>query len=88
VVRIARKRELKRPLCKPEQRRKNNINIDLKGIWYVDLGRINMDHDRDHFRAFVNTVMNLRVPLKAGNFLANWATVRFSTTLLHGNKWN
>jgi hypothetical protein len=32
----------------------------------------------------VNTVMNLGVPYKAGNFLTSWVTVSFSRTPLHG----
>jgi len=36
---------------------------------------------------FVNTVMNLRIPYNAGNFLTSWVTVRISTILLHGIGW-
>jgi len=38
----------------------------------------------DQCRAVVNTVMNLRVPQKAGN-LTSWMNISFSRrTLLHG----
>jgi hypothetical protein len=42
--------------------------------------RIHLTLDRDHGRAFVNTVINLWVTRKAGNCLINWATVSFSST--------
>jgi hypothetical protein len=32
---------------------------------------IHLAGDRDQWQALVNTVMNLRVPLRAGNFLTN-----------------
>jgi hypothetical protein len=35
------------------------------------VGWIHLDDDRDHWWAVVNTIMNLRVPLKAGNFLSS-----------------
>jgi hypothetical protein len=40
---------------------------------------------RDQWREIVNTVMNLRISWKAGNFLASWVTSSFSgRTLFHG----
>jgi hypothetical protein len=36
--------------------------MDLEGIGYEGLDRIQLAQDRDLWRALVNTVMNLRVP--------------------------
>jgi hypothetical protein len=40
---------------------------------------IDVAQDRDQRRALVNTVMKLRVPYKAGNFLNNCTIGGFST---------
>jgi hypothetical protein len=40
--------------------------------------------NRDQWRALVNTVMNLQIPQKTGNFLTSWVTVILWRTLLHG----
>jgi len=39
---------------------------------------IQLDQDTFQQEANVNTVMNLRVPLKVGYFLTSWATFGFS----------
>jgi hypothetical protein len=47
--------------------------------------RIHLAQDRDQWRVVVKTVMNLRIPYKAGNFLTSWVTISFTRrTLLHG----
>jgi len=41
--------------------------------------------DRERWRSLVNAVMNIQVPLNAGNFLTTRETVSFSRrTLIHG----
>jgi len=39
------------------------------GIEWEGVDWILLTQDRDQWRALVNTIMNLRVPLKMGNFL-------------------
>jgi hypothetical protein len=36
--------------------------MDLREIGFGDVEWINLDQDKDRWRALVNTVMNLRVP--------------------------
>jgi hypothetical protein len=51
--------EGKRPLGRPRRRWEDNIKMDLK----IDVANwIQLDQDRVQWRAFVNTVMNLRIP--------------------------
>jgi len=46
---------------------------------------IKLAQDRDRWQALVNVLMNLWVPLNAGNFLISWKLFSFSRrTLLHG----
>jgi hypothetical protein len=40
----------------------DNIKINLRERDWDDMVRIDLAQDRDQWRAFVNTVMNLRVP--------------------------
>jgi hypothetical protein len=56
------KPEGKRPLGRPRRRWVDNIKIDLGVIGWGGMDWMDVDHDRDQWRALVNTVMNLRVP--------------------------
>ena len=67
------KPEGKRPLGRPRHRWEDNIKIDLwevggRGDW------MELAQDRYRWQALVNTVMNLRVPLSAWNFLTSCRT--------------
>jgi hypothetical protein len=56
------KPEGKRPLGRPRHRRLDNIKMDLREIEWDGVDWMDMDQDRDQWRALVNTVLNLRVP--------------------------
>jgi len=43
--------------------------MDLREIGREGVDWMRLAQDKDRWRAFVNTVMNLRVTKKAGNFL-------------------
>ena len=77
------KPEGKRPLGRPIRRWVDNIRMDLQevGCGYVDW--IRLAQDRDRWRTLVSTVMNLRVPWNAGNFLTSCKPVSFSRRTLH-----
>jgi hypothetical protein len=53
--------EGKRPLARPRRRWKDNIKMDLREIGMDGANWIRLAQDRVQWRAFVNTVMNLRV---------------------------
>jgi hypothetical protein len=54
--------EGKRPLLRPRRRWEDNIKMDLREILIDGTKCIRLNQDRVQWRAFVNTVMNLRVP--------------------------
>jgi hypothetical protein len=54
--------EDRRPLGRPRSRWENNIKMDLREIGIDGANWIHLAQDRVQWRAFVNTVMNLRVP--------------------------
>jgi hypothetical protein len=53
----------KRPLGRPRHRWEDNINLDLMGTGTNGANWIWLTQDRFWWLAFVNTVMNLWVPL-------------------------
>jgi hypothetical protein len=54
--------EGKRPLGIPRRRWEDNIKLDLREIGTGGADWIQLAQDRVNWRAFVSTVMNLRVP--------------------------
>jgi hypothetical protein len=61
------KPEGKSPLGGTRRRWVNNIKMNLRGIRWNGMERIDLAQSRDHWKAVVNTVMNLRVPYNFGN---------------------
>jgi hypothetical protein len=53
--------EGKRPLGKPRRRWVDNIKIDRRGTGWECMNWVDLAQNGDQWRAFVNTVMNLRV---------------------------
>jgi hypothetical protein len=56
------KPERKRPPRRPRRRWVDNIKMELRQIGSDVMDWIDLARDRDHWRALLNTVMNLRVP--------------------------
>jgi hypothetical protein len=56
------KPERKRPLGRPRRRWKDNIKMDLRRIGWGGKDWIDLAQDRNHWKALVNTVINLGVP--------------------------
>jgi hypothetical protein len=54
--------EVRRPLGGPRRRWVDNIRIDLEEVGWDDVDWIGLANDRNRWRAFVNSVLNLRVP--------------------------
>jgi hypothetical protein len=54
--------EGRRPLGRPRRRWEDNIKMDLQEVGWWGMDWIELAEDRDRRRAFVNAVMNLRVP--------------------------
>jgi hypothetical protein len=56
------KPEGKRPLGRPRCRWVDSVTKDLREIGWDGVDWMDIAHDRDQWRALVNTVLNLRVP--------------------------
>jgi hypothetical protein len=54
--------EGKRPLGRPRHRWEDNVKIYLRKIGIDGANWIRLAQDRVQWRAFVNTVINLRIP--------------------------
>jgi hypothetical protein len=52
----------KRPLGRHTSRWEDNIKMDLREMGWAGMDWIELGHNRDQWKALVNTVMNLRVP--------------------------
>jgi hypothetical protein len=59
--------EGKRPLGRPRRRRDDNIKLDLREIGIDEANWIRLAQHSVQWRAFVNTVMNLRVTQRKQN---------------------
>jgi hypothetical protein len=62
----------------------DNIKMDLGEIGWDGRDWIELAQDRDQWRAFVNTVMNLRAPYNCWEFsewLHNWQLLRKGSAL-------
>jgi hypothetical protein len=60
------KPEGKRPLGRPRRRWVDNIRMDLGELGWGDVDWIGLAKDRNRWRALVNSVLNILVPLNAG----------------------
>jgi hypothetical protein len=72
------KPEGERPLGRPRRRWVDNIKMNLTERGWGCMDWINVAQNRDQWRALVNTVMNLRVPYNAVNFLSSCTIVVLS----------
>jgi hypothetical protein len=79
------KPEGKRPLGRHRRKWEDYIKMDIQEVGCGGMDLTELAQDRDRWRAFVNTVMNILVPKNAGNFLTSCKPVSFSRrTVLHG----
>jgi hypothetical protein len=65
---LVRRPEGKRPLGRPRRRWEDNIKLDLREIGIDGVNWIRLAQDMVQWWAFVNTVMNFRVPYRKQDF--------------------
>jgi hypothetical protein len=75
------KPEGKRPLGRPRHRREDNIKLDFREIGIDGTNWIRLAQNSVQWQAFVNTVMNLRVPQRKDIF--EKLSINFSNNVLH-----
>jgi hypothetical protein len=74
------KAERKKQLGRPRRRWVDNIKMDLGEVGWDDVDLIGLAQDRNRWRALVNAVMNLRVPLNAGKLSSGYTTSGLSSS--------
>jgi hypothetical protein len=67
---------------RPRHRLQGNTKINFEDIGFEGVDWIHLAQVGDQSRAFVNTVMSLRILQNAGNFLNRWTTISFSRHFL------
>jgi hypothetical protein len=70
-------------LGRPRRRWVDNVKIDSRKMGWGDMNWAHLTQVRDHWRALVNTAMNLRVLQNIGIYLRSLATGSFPRTHLH-----
>jgi hypothetical protein len=74
------KPEGRRPLGRQRRGWVDSITMDFRDIGWDGIDWIDVAQDRDQWMALVNTLMYLRVPYHAGNFLRKCTIASFSRT--------
>jgi hypothetical protein len=59
---LAEKPDSKRPIGRPRGRLQDNIKTDLHEVGLGSMDWIALAQDRNMWRAFVNAIMNYRIP--------------------------
>jgi hypothetical protein len=70
----------KRPLGRPRRTWVDNIRMDLGEVGWGDVDWIGLAKYRNRWRALVNSVLNLRVPLNAGRLSSDLASSDLSSS--------